>query len=416
MNSSISSPHLNNNGHSPQQENAHSGECTISSFEIDAETIAHRSELYQIWKTLFENDRSAKIIEHPDYLLLELEQYLRKNSSLPPAFVLLYQQEGKPIAAAVLIPKEINTKRAGAFLYTPRLQGYRLAGDRLLGEESVESTQKLFSEIHHILQKQKSHFLLIEDLEKESSLREVAQQLQGCQLFSPTGLQERLRLELPPTLEEYWKTFSSKRRYNLKRERKILEKKGAVTLKRIDSVEQVACFLEDAHQVSLKSWQTRQLGLRVGTSDADLQTYTFLASAGALRSYLLYLDNEPIAFMIGHQYNGVFHYEEVGFDSDYAKFSPGKALLVAGLEDIYSENKPTWFDFGLGDADYKRQMSNHHSQSGMLWIVPAGFKNRIVMRWLKTCRAMKCIARNLLQSTGLFRRLRQIIRRSKGGK
>ncbi len=418
MNQSNSTSQPNNNVHSHNSENDHHAEFVVTFHEIDKQTFAHQSDLYWAWRSLFESDQSARIIEHPDYVLLELAQLLEQNSSIPPASILFCRKNGKNIAAVILIPKLINTKRAGAFLFSSLLKGYRLAGDRLLGDQSEKCAQLLIAEAHRILRQHKSSFLLFEDLDNESTLRKVVHQLQsvGCQHFSPTGLQERLRLELPPTMDEYWSTFSKKRRYNLKRERKILDKEGTVTIKKINQVDQVADFLEDAHRVSLKTWQTRQLGLRVSKNDDDLETFTFLASQGALRSYLLYLNDEPIAFMIGNQYNGVYHYEEVGFDSDYAKYSPGKALLIAGLEDIYSDNKPTWFDFGLGDADYKRQMANHQSQSGTLWVIPSGFKNRMIITWLKMCRSTKLIAKKALQSTGLFRRLRQKLRRSKGGK
>ena len=65
----------------------------------------------------------------------------------------------------------------------------------------------------------------------------------------------------------------------------------------------------------------RVLGDRIPTSDQGRRFFTCLAERGLLRSYLLSVGDRRCAFVVGYVYRGVFHYAELGFDSELAAFS-----------------------------------------------------------------------------------------------
>ena len=157
--------------------------------------------------------------------------------------------------------------------------------------------------------------------------------------------------------------------------------------------------------------QTQYLGLRVQNDDAELKLLTFLATQQALRCYLLFKDETPVTFFIGHQFNGCFHLDEIGYDRAFAKHSPGQVLFLKILDDLLAHNTPDWLDFGGGDAQYKRTFSNHASRSGNMLLVPHSFRARTKLGYLKLCHALKIAARSILEKSGLKTKVRQFIRR-----
>ena len=167
---------------------------------------------------------------------------------------------------------------------------------------------------------------------------------------------------------------------------------------------------EAAHLISQRTWQSAQLGLRIHNNDVEAQLFTFLATQHALRSYLLYVDEKPAAFLIGTQFQGHFNYEEVGYDRDFADRSPGLVLLLHVLDDLLKNNPPQRFDFGGGEADYKRLFATSTSESGSVWLVPPGLRPQFWLGFLRACRLTDRLARACIGKLGLTTLLRQLIR------
>ncbi|HET6425055.1 MAG TPA: GNAT family N-acetyltransferase, partial [Planctomycetaceae bacterium] len=181
-------------------------------------------------------------------------------------------------------------------------------------------------------------------------------------------------------------------------------------LERITAVSDVPRFLGAAHRISLQTWQSRQFGLRVRNNDEERELLTILASEGLLRSYLWYSNGEPIAFTVGNQDKGCFHYEEVGYMTSHARYSPGQMMLVQLIDDLLTTNRPDWFDFGGGDADYKQIFANHESRSGTLWLWPPTWSNVATVNYIRGCRRLRHGVRRAVVNSGLATRARQWVR------
>ena len=174
---------------------------------------------------------------------------------------------------------------------------------------------------------------------------------------------------------------------------------------------QIAEFLVESATISQQSWQAKRIGVRVRADEKQLKQLTQLAQLGALRCYLLHSKGRPVAFSIGTQWNGRYLLEETGYNTSYAKFSPGTVLLLRMLEDMFEHDTPQWLDFGGGDGDYKRLFGNHSTQSGTLLMISRRVWPRMVIlvnrvgarleQWLRAC----------VRHVGLTRRLRRLYRR-----
>ncbi len=160
--------------------------------------------------------------------------------------------------------------------------------------------------------------------------------------------------------ESYAERLAAKLRYNVRRAVKKLEQElGPLVLACFRSTGQVSDLIRGANAVKQRSWQRRSLSEIGGGLPNYPQKLEDLARRGFLRSYVLRCGNTPCAFVIGYQGHGVYHYWEVGYDSRFAKHSPGTLLLYLLLEDLFTSDRPKTFDFGRGDEVYKQRFATH---------------------------------------------------------
>jgi len=375
--------------------------------DVDASVHQHLSTVYWQWRRLYDSDQTATASQNPDYLLTELTY--QEKAPFPPR-LLVCAQGSLWTHAAALVSKTLNTRKAGAIGPRCVLQGYRLAGGNwLVHPEHDAQGAELYEPLLNEVAAQGAQFLMVEDLDQRSQLYQLVQFAceQGWRVIAPQGLQPRLRIRLPESADEYWNTFTSKTRQTFRRK---LKKLGAHELQRVTAVEDVADFLAAAHEISLQTWQTRQFGLRIRNDARELALYGQLAQAGLLRCYLWRVEGRPVAFCVGDQRGGVFNYQEVGYVTDYARYSPGQMLLVKMLDDLFAENRPEWFDFGGGDADYKRMFANDISESGTILLLPPTICSHAVHTWLVASQSVRAKARKLVKWAGLATRARQWIR------
>lgn len=378
---------------------------TVSAHSIDESFHQHIAADYWAWRAVFENDRNAKINQHPNFILTELS-FSRKAQHRPPTLITC-QEQRKTVGAAVLVPKSIGGEKRFGPAWD--LKGYRLAGNRLLGNSDVRIQNRLLEGISKHLADTKADFLFAEDVTTDDPLLELAQMSSDdLQVFKPAPFQKRHNINLPDTHDEYWKRFNSKTRSTLRRKTKQF---GECRLERISKPFQIPEFLVNAQQVAQRSWQSDLLGLRIHNDEFELQLFTFLATQRSLRAYLLWQEDTPVSFCIGTQHNGVFNYEEVGYDRDYSKKSPGQILVITMLEDMYDHERPAVFDFGGGDAEYKRQFGTRVSESGHVWLLRPGLRSRMIVGYLSGRRAMSQSLRQALAKLGLLDGIRKLTRR-----
>ena len=141
-------------------------------------------------------------------------------------------------------------------------------------------------------------------------------------------------------------------------------------LTRIRAPEQVPEFLEQIDAVFRETWQARTFGYQPHNTASKLSYYRGLAERGWLRSYVLARDAEPIAYEIGCQYQGVFYCRECGYRQSWAEFGPGTVLTNLFIEDLYREDPPGVLDFGFGDSEHKRILSNVEQDAAAIYLAP----------------------------------------------
>jgi CelD/BcsL family acetyltransferase involved in cellulose biosynthesis len=188
----------------------------------------------------------------------------------------------------------------------------------------------------------------------------------------PTKATKRRFIELDAygTWEDYFKAqFIGKTRgTKLRLQRKLKGAcEGRLSLQCLEAPEDVPRCLKQLDVVRRRTWQG-QVGEDYGLDTPD--RIRFLADQGWLRCYFLDVGSDPIAYVIGRQHNGVFHYDQAGYSMEWRSYSPGTVLLMMMLEDIYRRvETPRLLDFGPGDARYKKDFSTRGDPEARLWAI-----------------------------------------------
>jgi hypothetical protein len=288
------------------------------------------------------------------------------------------------------------------------LRSHKLLESVVVGDRSHESLAALAEAIWKLLNSGETDSLLVEDLEVDSPLWKAltARNTYGVRAFLPTPPQPHWSIRLPERPEDYWNQFHGR---TLSKLRQKARKMGALRCYR--TAEEVEEFLGIASQIGNRTWQARRLGTRVTDAPDELGYWKAVARRGAMRSYVLEHEQRPAAFALASQWKGWLYYHEIGYDQALGGYSPGTVLLFRILQDLIERDCPRIFDFGFGDADYKRIFCNHQVASSSLVLV-RGALLPLSLMWADRLRgdgARAC--RAALRRLGLHTRFRQRYRK-----
>ncbi len=364
-------------------------------------------EWRDIWMSAFESDSDANIFQHPDFVIAQSEGFKNK----PLLMVVAEASDGRR-KLAILAPIEVPQKCFFDFIPVSIFNGYRLAGNRFLGE-SVENDpldSYILGEFTNILQRYTADFMLIEDLEENHSLWEACKYNLPRDLFFflPEHTQKKHRIKLPKDANEYSSSLSSSAHREFRRKHK--RSKG-VRIQKCTKASEVDDFLIYANQISANSWQSKVFGLRVKNDDAERTLLKTVANLGYLRCYLMFSNDIPIAFEIAYQLRGYVYGAEAGYDQNYSNISPGYLLLYLEIEDLVSDDELKWYDFGKGDAPFKERFSNVATKSADVWVIRHSKKNALRIAIFKANEKIERFLHVCLEKSGLKTRIRQLYRK-----
>jgi hypothetical protein len=186
-------------------------------------------------------------------------------------------------------------------------------------------------------------------------------------------------LPLPKTFEEYLAQYHAKKRYNLKRQIKILRERGGgrLELRRIDSPGDAQCLLDAEALMAPDPRRFSGLGGKQADSFWTRRKIVDMAERGFLRSYVLTCGDEPISLIKGLQYGTTYSALQTLYRKDYASLSPGAACQYLVVEDLLKYRPAQLIDFGFGEPNEKHHTSNATLQMACVLLLRKTLGNRI---------------------------------------
>lgn len=162
--------------------------------------------------------------------------------------------------------------------------------------------------------------------------------------------------------EAYQAKFSSKSRQTLRRKvRKFAEASGGtIDWRTYRTPEELETFRSLARDVSRLTYQERLLNAGLPDDAAFVERSARLAAQDQVRAYLLFLNDEPVAYLYCPARDSALIYAYLGYHPDFAALSPGTVLQWRVLESLFQEGRFRYFDFAPGDSPHKTLFGSAH--------------------------------------------------------
>jgi hypothetical protein len=229
--------------------------------------------------------------------------------------------------------------------------------------------------------------------------------------FSP--VRPHYMRKLPSSAEQLSLELSGNERSHFQRIAKKLKNdfSGKGRIDRYEDVADLDRTLQAVERVAKKTWQ-RKLSRGFNTDAPFLEFFKTQAENGWLRVYTLYLGEEPCAFWIGSVYQKSFFSDFLGYDPDYARYSPGMYSLSQMMEEFCSRDVEV-IDFGFSDEEYKRRFANLIWQASSLHIFAPVSKGLALSLKKMTANVLHEPTRALLDRSNLIQRAKKLWRKTR---
>ena len=160
--------------------------------------------------------------------------------------------------------------------------------------------------------------------------------------------------------ESYFATVSRTTRYAVRRKVRKLERLPGFSIETIGD-NGSGDLLNAIFEIDRKSWQydnASGLSSDQATRDFYLEIAGLAQQRGWLRGHVLSVSGEPVAFEFNLLYDSVLYNLKLGYDSKYARYSPGLVLRYHVMQDAFRQGYRE-VDF-LGEEDeYKLSWTPH---------------------------------------------------------
>lgn len=224
----------------------------------------------------------------------------------------------------------------------------------------------------------------------------------------------RYYVELKGSFEEYLQErFSAKTRHNLTRSvKKFAELSGGtVDFREYRKPAEMQTFHTTARGVSALTYQDRLLHAGLPDSSAFIEGLVEDAGRDNVRGYILYHENAAVAFAYCQGRGECLYYSVVGYDSAYAKWSPGTILLIMILKEAFAEGKYSIVDFGQGESQYKSMFSTANIVCADTYYFRWGVRNAFYVTLHYVIDRFSYTLGRVLARYGLKQRVRHLLRR-----
>ena len=158
------------------------------------------------------------------------------------------------------------------------------------------------------------------------------------------------RVRIQGDWQSYQASWSRKHRQHMSWSARQLARQGEVRLvlhSRFGPGE-AASLMRHALEIEDLGWKHRAGGSILsapGMSDFFIRQAEQLAAWGQLEMVFLYCGSRSIAFVYGQSAKGIFHSAKIGYDPEYARFSPGQLLRYFLFERFHAEAGRVALDF-----------------------------------------------------------------------
>ncbi|MDO8651347.1 MAG: GNAT family N-acetyltransferase [Undibacterium sp.] len=221
-----------------------------------------------------------------------------------------------------------------------------------------------------------------------------------CRIHVLHGWRECHVIPLVNDFEKYLQQFSSKKRFNLKRQVRLLREHGGgeLRLDRIEYPEQVLDLIKARNAVA---------SIDAISNSSTERVLIGLAQQRLLHSYILMSGERPYAVILATRSEQVLHIHNIFYPEDLARMSVGVSILHLAIEDLTTNFEFLSIDLGYSNPAHNHQSSNSIEIRGHMLLLRKTWRNRFL------CFTHQCYVKQLELLKNIMENQRRRIRNSK---
>ncbi len=315
-----------------------------------AASMSAVEELRPIWKNW-----SRSIDTDFDYYL----HNLKNDSTILNPYVITVSRDG--VAEAMLVG-QVRKQRISTIVSFVNIRGPKarvleiIHGGRMGGQSAA--ADRLFA--LQLCQAARHGDVDLISFKRLALQSDLFRMLRKCSGFS---IKERIphvfRYSVTPLTApagKHARALSGKNRREVRRKTRILQRAfpGKAQVRSYSQPGELDAGLRDATAVDLNTWQ-HYLGSGLLDVQRNHENLEFCARQGWLRIYVMYVDQFPVAFLIGQHYKQTFYCQHAGYHPDFSRFSVGSLLTAWVLEHLAAAGVEQ-VDLGEGDQEHNRRL------------------------------------------------------------
>jgi len=259
-------------------------------------------------------------------------------------------------------------------------------------------------------------------LEREAhgySVTSLPEDRQGAMVFASGGMLPFVRqrytryfTDFSVGFDGWFEGLSSNARQSLRRKAKKIaaESGGDLDIRAFRTAEELEAFHDVARRISLRTYQERLMGSGLPDSADFLHDMVTLAAADRVRAWLLYIGDEPAAYLYCPVLGDTVIYAHVGHDPAFNDLSPGQVLQLEAMRDLFDEQKYARFDFTEGEGQHKRQFSTGGVACVDLLLLRPSLANRVTMAALGGFNRVVATGKKTVNAVGLGKLAKKVRR------
>ncbi|HZW33735.1 MAG TPA: GNAT family N-acetyltransferase [Isosphaeraceae bacterium] len=204
-------------------------------------------------------------------------------------------------------------------------------------------------------------------------------------------------IPLPASYDAFLARYSAKKRYNLRRQLRLLQERtgNRLAMRRYDSVasvEELVASYEALSQNRHEEAEGEEPLLVLKSPGGVACLLRRLARGGLLRAYVLEDGERPISCLLAAQFGGTFVLRRTLHDPAYNALSPGVALMHMAIEDLIKERPARVVNLGYGSREHDAHATHIAWDFVSYWLIPKTWRSRLFLAGYK---ALRCGAHSL---------------------
>jgi CelD/BcsL family acetyltransferase involved in cellulose biosynthesis len=352
---------------------------TDSGYSLRVERDDHsRPEVRAAWRSLLaESGAPDRVGRSPEYF----DHLLGTRAAAELDLVTIRDADGRVVGVVPLRigPAALAFDAAGRTLWEVGYRAVNILGSRPLLPADAESHDLLFEALLRSFPE--CGMIRMESVPTEGFLWRYlysSSLIRGaCYVHHPNRVRQCHVIPIPARLDQYLARFRSKRRYNLRRQVRLLRGQcgGQLDLRRVESGDAARELAELFPAPDRGHGRPPWLDCipRVGSRE-----FLELADRGLILFYLLSCGDRPCAALMGLKYDRIYYLDKVFRDTALDRFSPGATALHLVIEDLIRGGLVDAIDLGFGNPSYRHSATNTLESRATVLLLRRTVANRLV--------------------------------------